>query len=238
MKNYTSFLKGNKTISRMAGLPKTIKVFDKRSSECDVIKIERFLFEESAYPVETIYLSKVGEKWVSALSLARSGYMRYELFPKLKNYTLQQVEISEEEGKAIIEECIPSQMEEAEKAISWCDPKDGKDEDGRYWLSIYKGAGTYRLIVSKKKILGGIYGGFHDCNRSYKSMALGSLPFERAVLEVVKKKLGTDNFKILKANGSGTYFFLKNVDDRKYIDTKDYTVPSATGGLHLNLEIK
>ena len=116
MKNYTSFLKGNKTISRMAGLPKTIQVFDKRSSECDVIKIERFLFEESAYPVETIYLSKVGEKWVSALSLARSGYMRYELFPKLKNYTLQQVEISEEEGKAIIEECIPSQMEEAEKS--------------------------------------------------------------------------------------------------------------------------
>ena len=81
MKNYTSFLKGNKTISRMAGLPKTIQVFDKRSSECDVIKIERFLFEESAYPVETIYLSKVGEKWVSALSLARSGYMRYELLP-------------------------------------------------------------------------------------------------------------------------------------------------------------
>ena len=46
MKNYTSFLKGNKTISRMAGLPKTIHVFDKRSSECDVVKIERFLFEE------------------------------------------------------------------------------------------------------------------------------------------------------------------------------------------------
>lgn len=50
----------------MAGLPKTIQVFDKRSSECDVIKIERFLFEESAYPIETIYLSKIGEKWVSA----------------------------------------------------------------------------------------------------------------------------------------------------------------------------
>ena len=73
MKNYTTFIKGNKTTSRMAGLPKTIQVFDKRSSECDVIIIERFLFEESAYPVETIYLSKVGEKWVSALSLARSG---------------------------------------------------------------------------------------------------------------------------------------------------------------------
>lgn len=115
MKNYTTFIKGNKTTSRMAGLPKTIQVFDKRSSECDVIKIERFLFEESAYPVETIYLSKVGEKWVSTLSLARSGYMRYELVPKLKNYTLQQVEITEEEGKAIIEECTPLQMEEAKK---------------------------------------------------------------------------------------------------------------------------
>lgn len=43
MKNYTSFLKGNKTLSRMAGLPKTIQVFDKRSSTADVIKIERFL---------------------------------------------------------------------------------------------------------------------------------------------------------------------------------------------------
>lgn len=159
----------------MAGLPKSIQVFDRRSSECDVIKIERFIFVESAYPVETIYLSKVGEKWTSALSYARCGYLRYELVPKQKNYTLQQVDISEEEGKSIIEECIPSQMEEAEKAISWCDPKDEKDEDGRYWLSIYKGAGSYRLIVSEKKILGGIYGGFHDCNRSYKSMALGSL---------------------------------------------------------------
>ena len=238
MKNYTSFLKGNKTISRMAGLPKTIHVFDKRSSECDVVKIERFLFEESAYPIETIYISKVGEKWVSALSLARGGYMQYKLVPKLKNYTLQQVEISEEEGKAIIEECTPLQMEEAEKAISWCDPKDEKDEDGRYWLSIYKGAGSYRLIVSEEKILGGIYEGFYDCNRSYKSMALGSLSFERAVYEVVKEKLGTDNFKILKANGSGTYFFLRNVEDSQYIDTKDYTVPSESGGLHLNMEIK
>lgn len=238
MKNYTTFIKRNKTTSRMAGLPKTIQVFDKRSSECDVIIIERFLFEESAYPVEIIYLSKVGEKWVSALSLARSGYMRYELVPKLKNYTLQKVNISEEEGKSIIEECIPLQMEDAEEAILWCDPKDEKDEDGRYWISIYKGSGTYRLIVSEQKIVGGIYGGFHDCSRSYKSKALGSLSFERAVIEVVKKKLGTDNFKILKANGSGTYFFLKNVDDREYIDTKDYTVPSATGGLHLNLEIK
>ena len=238
MKNYTTFIKGNKTTSRMAGLPKTIQVFDKRSSECDVIIIERFLFEESAYPVETIYLSKVAEKWVSALSLARSGYMRYELVPKLKKLYLQQVEISEEEGKAIIEECIPKQIEEAEKAISWCDPKDEKDEDGRYWLSIYKGAGSYRLIVSEKKILGGIYRDFHDCNRSYKSMALGSLSFEKAVFEVVKKKLATDNFKILKANGSGTYFFLKQGEDSEYIDTKDYTVPSANGGLHLNLEIK
>lgn len=237
MKNYTSFLKGNKTISRMAGLPKTIQVFERRASGCDIIRIERFLFEESAYPIETIYLSKVGEKWVSALSLSRIGYVRYELIPKLKNYTLQQVEISEEEGKSIIEECTPLQMEEAEKAISWCDPKDEKDEDGRYWLSIYKGAGSYRLIVSDEKILGGIYGGFHDC-RSYKSMALGLFSFERAVYEVVKKKLGTDNFKILKANGSGTFFFLKNVEDSQYIDTKDYTVPSATGGLHLNMEIK
>jgi hypothetical protein len=238
MKNYTSFLKSGKTMSRMAGLPKSIQVFDRRSSECDVIKIERFLFEESAYPVETIYLSKVGEKWTSALSYARCGYLRYELVPKQKNYTLQQVDISEEEGKSIIEECIPLQIEEAEKAISWCDPKDEMDEDGRYWLSIYKGAGSYRLIVSEKKILGGIYGGFHDCNRSYKSMALGSLSFEKAIFEVVKKKLGTDNFKILKANGSGTYFFLKNVEDSEYIDTKDYTVTSSTGGLHLNMEIK
>ena len=238
MKNYTSFLKSGKTMSRMAGLPKSIQVFDRRSSECDVIKIERFLFVESAYPVETIYLSKVGEKWTSALSYARCGYLRYELVPKQKNYTLQQVDISEEEGKAIIEECIPSQMEEAEKAISWCDPKDEMDEDGRYWLSIYKGAGTYRLIISEQKIVGGIYGGFHDCNRSYKSMALGSLSFEKAVFKVVKKKLGTDNFKILKANGSGTYFFLKNVEDSEYIKTKEYMVPSATGGLHLNMEIK
>lgn len=238
MKNYTSFLKSGKTMSRMAGLPKSIQVFDRRSSECDVIKIERFLFEESAYPVETIYLSKVGEKWTSALSYARCGYLRYELVPKQKNYTLQQVDISEEEGKSIIEECIPLQIEEAEKAISWCDPKDEMDEDERYWLSIYKGAGSYRLIVSEKKILGGIYGGFHDCNRSYKSMALGSLSFEKAIFEVVKKKLGTDNFKILKANGSGTYFFLKNVEDSEYIDTKDYTVTSSTGGLHLNMEIK
>ena len=44
MKNYTSFIKGNKTISRMAGLPKTIQVFDKRSADRE---IENFLYGDA-----------------------------------------------------------------------------------------------------------------------------------------------------------------------------------------------
>lgn len=68
----------------MVGLPKNRQVFDKRSSECDVIKIERFLFEESAYPVETIYLSKVGEKWCQPFLLAELDICDMSYFPNLK----------------------------------------------------------------------------------------------------------------------------------------------------------
>lgn len=120
-------------------------------------------------------------------------------------------------------------------AISWCDPKDIQDENGRYWLNAYHGCGVYRLIVKDGRIQGSIMDGLH-----------GSCPYQvdvnewiKTLTEVITEHLKSSDFKLLKADGSGTYFYLRYSDDAQYLnDVREYDVPSVYGGTHHNIEIR
>lgn len=225
---------GGKSI-KMNGTPKRINVFDTKAADADYIEICTF----SGYHTETIVLVKNKEGvWRSPLWRTGDGYMCYELQPKQTNYALTRVRVEEKEGRVIIAAAVPDLLKEAESAIAWCDLKDKTDTDGRYWLSAYRGAGVYRLIVAGGKIRGAIYGGFHDCRRGRCGHVAGDLVFTEAIYKVVVNRLGTKDFQMLKADGSGTYFYLRNQEDAIYLDTKEYDVPSATGGLHHNIEVK
>lgn len=218
----------------MNGTPKRIDVFDKKAADADYIEICTF----SGNNYECICLVRNADGvWRSPLWLSGNGYMCYELQAKRTNYALERVAVSEEEGQAIISAVVPVLMKDADKVISWCDPKDEADEEGRYWLSAYQGAGVYRLIVSDGKIRGAIYGGFHDCRRGVRGRIVGDLAFTQAIYKAVEKRLGTKDFHLLKADGSGTFFYLRNSDDAVLLDTKEYEVPSANGLLHHNVEV-
>lgn len=174
--------------------------------------------------------------WYSALEMQREGYKRTKLTINATGFSMEDVFVSEEEAQEIIEREAAILEDEAKKVISWCNPEDENDEEGRYWLSAYHGAGVYRLIIKNKKIQGAIYGGFHDCDRSVKSMACSDEAFVKALEKVVSDKIGT-GFHFIKADGSGTLFFLRYAEDEQFLETKEYDVPSATGLLHRNIEI-
>lgn len=229
----TYFKKFNGDSLEMNGIPKRIDVFDEKAVDADYVKICTF-----GNHYDCVYLTKNDDGvWRSPLWLSSNGYMCYELQAKRTNYALERVKLSEEEGKAIIAATVPKLMEEAGEVISWCDPKDESDADGRYWLSAYHGAGVYRLIVSEGKIHGAVYGGFHDCRRRIHNCIYGDLPFMEAIYKVVEMRLGTKDFSMPKADGSGTYFYLRNSEDASLLTTKEYDVPSENGMLHHNIEI-
>lgn len=48
----------------------------------------------------------------------------------------------------------------------------------------------------------------------------------------------TGEYRLLKADGSGTYFYLRNQEDAQYLSVKEYDVPSVQGGIHHNIEVK
>lgn len=134
------------------------------------------------------------------------------------------------------EQTIMATLKElAFNAISWCDPKDIQDENGRYWLNAYNGCGVYRLIVKDGRIQGSIMDGLH-----------GSCPYQvdvnewiKTLTEVITEHLKSSDFKLLKADGSGTYFYLRYSDDAQYLnDVREYDVPSVYGGTHHNIEIR
>lgn len=124
--------------------------------------------------------------------------------------------------------------EVAAKAILWCD--DALDEKGRYWLAAYTGAIVYRLIIQNGKIMGSIPGGFHE---SMPMNALFPAWFE-ALNNNIREKIG-DDYHLVKADGSGTYFYVRSIEDLKFFDATNlnvYDVPSADGGVHTNFEIR
>lgn len=217
----------------MNGIPNSIEVFDKKAINADYVEICTF----SGNHFSKIVLSRNGKGvWQSPLWLTANGYACYELRAMIKNYKLEVVNFTEKEGEAIIERLIPSLLDEAEKVIFWCN--ENNDENGRYWLSAYQGVGVYRLVVANKRIKGAIYGGFHECNCGIKSALAGYLVLKAAIYKVIEQHLGTRDFQLLKADGSGTHFYLRNNEDAVFLDTKEYDVPSASEILHHNIEVE
>lgn len=232
MKNISfikSSLNGYREIKSYRGLNLKINILDERSKDADIIEISRDLGR--------VYLTKENDMWTSSIWETGKGFARYILKKNRVNYSLEVEFLSREKGESIIDAEAHKIKAEAESVISWCDPKDENEKSGRYWINAYHGAGVYRLIVLDGKIKGSIYGGFHDCNRSLNTVVAGYLSFKRAIEEIIEEKLGTDKFQMLKADGSGTSFFLRNPEDKKFLKTKEYEVPSAQGGMHQNIEI-
>lgn len=142
--------------------------------------------------------------------------------------------IAEEKKAAEIKKQAAELKEAAAKAILWCDNAPG--EDGRYWLAAYTGAIVYRLIIQNGKIMGSIPGGFHE------SMPMNVLfpAWMEALNNNIREKIG-DDYHLVKADGSGTYFYVRNIQDLQFFDAtslKVYDVPSADGGVHTNIEIR
>ena len=234
----TTIYKLNGEVSKMNGKPKSIASFEKKAANADCIEIEVYF---DCHLDERIFLAKnENGQWQSPVFFEDShfnkGYMRYVLRPMKKNYSLDKVHVSDEEARSLINASVPALLQNAEEVIAWCDPKDENDADGRYWVSAYRGAGVYRIIVKDGKIRGAIYGGFHNCRKSLKAALCPDESFVLALENVITKKIG-EGFQLLKADGSGTYFFLRDAEDKKYLQVKEYDVPSADGGLHQNMEI-
>jgi hypothetical protein len=107
-----------------------------------------------------------------------------------------------------------------------------KDERN-FWESLsdgYHGCGVYRTGWRNGKMTCTLYRGFH-----------GSCPYgidpkawsEAVILEMMKY---SDH--IVKMDGSGTEFFFRNMEDADLVTnaTEVYSVPTLSGGLHLNIQ--
>lgn len=220
----------NKAYREHRGLPRKADSFDRNSAEATRIEI----WYTGAYSFDEKVFTKDSEgRWVSSVRFNGQDYYRDVLARKQTLMHITTEKVSHEEAQAIIKQEVANAMDSAREAISWCKPEDENDEDGRYWLSAYHGAQTYRLIVKDSKIQGSIPGGFHDSRRCRCS----DEAWKQALIAAVEEKIGT-GYQLLKADGSGTYFYLRNQEDAKYLEVKEYDVPSARGGYHHNIEVK
>lgn len=229
MKRTIYFNEEGKVIKRHAGEPKKIESFLKASEKAVRIDIDEFIGQ--AYFVRHFF--KVEGRWVGDIFKGCSGWMRKILIPKKSLMHCTTESVSQEEADAIISQEAIRVLPSARESVRWCDPKDVEDEDGRYWLSAYSGAGVYRIIVQNGNILGAIYGGLHDSRCVICSQDAWVLALRKAIEERVQGE-----YQLLKADGSGTYFYLRNTEDSQYLETKSYQVPSVNGGFHLNVEVK
>lgn len=216
-------------IKKHSGEPRQATVFNKNA--VDAVRIEISTISAFGYGVKVF--NKVNGRWLGAVSRGTHGYQREVLESKRTLIHRVVEQVSEKEALSIIETEVASLMPAARKAVRWCSPEDEKDPDGRYWLSAYAGAEVYRLIVQNGRIVGSIPGGYHNSRPLNSSVEAWMQALTAAIAENV-----TGEYRLLKADGSGTYFYLRNQEDAQYLSVKEYDVPSAQGGLHHNIEVK
>ena len=215
-----------KKIKAHSGEPRNATVFEKNST--DAVRIQ----------ICTMYgcikvFNKVNGRWLGKVYRSSNGYNREVL--EMKQTLMHRVveQVSEQEAISLIHSEAASLMTDARKAIRWCRKEDENDPDGRYWLNAYAGAGVYRLIVQNGRIVGSIHGGYHDSRPINSSIEAWMQALTAAISEKV-----TGEFRLIKADGSGTYFYLRNHEDAQYLSVKEYDVPSVNGGTHHNIEVK
>lgn len=215
-----------KQIKKHSGEPRQATVFEKNST--DAVRIE----------ICTIYgfikvFNKVNGRWIGKVYRVTNGYQREVLE---RNHTLMQrviEQVSKQEALSLIEAEAASLIPDARAAIRWCRPEDENDPEGRYWLNSYVGCGVYRLIVKNGRIVGSIPGGYHYSRPLNTRLEAWMQAITAAIAEKV-----TGEYRLLKADGSCTHFYLRNHDDAQYISVKEYDVPSVHGGIHHNIEVK
>lgn len=127
----------------------------------------------------------------------------------------------------------------AEKIIMWTDLNDENDPEGRYWLACYRGCGEYRLFVQNGKIMAAIYGSFDTTKPKIKDKLIRTRMWLLAVKSVLKDRIGGGGtIYIIKADGSGTRFFMREEKHKKHIATREYDVPDLqNGGVRRVIEI-
>lgn len=215
-----------KKIKAHSGEPRNATVFEKNST--DAVRIE----------ICTMYgcikvFNKVNGRWLGKVYRSSNGYHREVIERKQTKMHRVVEQVSEQEAHSIIKAEIASLMPAARKAVRWCSPEDEKDPDGRYWLNAYAGCEVYRLIVQNGRIVGSIPGGYHNSRPLNSSVEAWMNALTSAIAEKV-----TGEYHLIKADGSGTYFYLRNHEDAQYLSVKEYDVPSVNGGTHHNIEVK
>ena len=210
-----------KEIKKHSGEPRNSSVFERNSADAVRIFIGSKVFK------------KVNGRWIGELYRNSNGYHREVLERKqtLMHRVVEQV--SEQEALSLIEAESASLMTAAREAVRWCRQEDENDPDGRYWLNAYAGVEVYRLIVQNGRIVGSIPGGYHN-SRPINSSADAWM---QALTAAISEKV-TGEYRLIKADGSGTYFYLRNQEDAQYLSVNEYDVPSVHGGIHHNIEVK
>ena len=215
-----------KKIKKHSGEPRNATVFEKNST--DAVRIE----------ICTMYgcikvFNKVNGRWLGKVYRSSNGYHREVIERKQTKMHRVVEQVSEQEAHSIIKSEVASLMPAARKAVRWCSPEDEKDPDGRYWLNAYAGCEVYRLIVQNGRIVGSIPGGYHNSRPLNSSVEAWMNALTSAIAEKV-----TGEYHLIKADGSGTYFYLRNHEDAQYLSVKEYDVPIVNGGTHHNIEVK
>ena len=218
-----------KKIKAHSGEPRNAIVFERNSA--DAVRIE--IRHSSGYNFSVKVFNKVNGSWLGKVYRSSNGYHREVLERKqtLMHRVVEQV--SEEEAISIIEVEAAQLMDAAREAIRWCRPEDENDPDGRYWINAYAGCEVYRLIVQNGRIVGSIPGGYHNSRPFNSNVGAWMQALTSAIAEKV-----TGEYHLIKADGSGTYFYLRNKEDAQYLSVKEYDVPSVNGGTHHNIEVK
>lgn len=210
-----------KRIKTHSGEPRNASVFERNSADAVRIFIGSKVF------------NKVNGRWIGKLYRNSNGYHR-EVLERKHTLMHRVVEhVSDKEALSLIEAEAAQLMDAAREAIRWCRQEDENEPEGRYWLNAYADAEVYRLIVQNGRIVGSIPGGYHNSRPLNSSVEAWMKALESAIAEKV-----TGEYNLIKADGSGTYFYLRNQEDAQYLSVNEYDVPSVHGGTHHNVEVK
>ena len=215
-----------KKIKAHSGEPRNATVFEKNST--DAVRIE----------ICTMYgcikvFNKVNGRWLGKVYRSSNGYHREVL--EMKQTLMHRVveQVSEQEAISLIDAEVASLIPAARNAVRWCRQEDENDHEGRYWLNAYAGCEPYRLIVQNSRIVGSSPGGYHNSRPLHSNIEA----WMQALTDAIAEKV-TGEYRLIKAYGSGTYFYLRNHDDAQYLSVNEYDVPSVHGGTHHNIEVK
>lgn len=210
-----------KQIKKHSGEPRNASVFERNSDDAVRIFIGSKVF------------NKVNGRWIGELYRNSNGYHR-EVLERRQTQMHRVIEqVSEQEALSLIEAEAAQLMDAAREAIRWCRQEDENDPEGRYWLNSYAGCEVYRLIVQNGRIVGSIPGGYHNSRPLNSNIESWIQALTSAIAEKV-----TGEYRLIKADGSGTYFYLRNKEDAQYISVNEYDVPSVNGVTHHNIEVK